>query len=863
MDNTHRQKPVLLVIDDSKTFLGMIKRPDLEVFFQIETILYQEGNKLETITQKIRAVQPDYLLLDVNLGLFAASQTILEEATSEGAIPPRCAIWIITQAHAGDEQRILSNYRQINIQTKNKLLTKPISAQTLRAELLDDSIYESRVPLDNDFPIPMRVLSDKGKVAFSNRGWQAAEHFPPSSDFPSWLEKGKIPNEKQYVGSFPGIPGEINAGYRVISFPLEQDGEQFLGQMVITIPVPDQVETLEDTLELIFTSMKAAGFHRGRYYQLTRLAKHTRQHEYDTLMELLQVSPQLKDPSKLPSQFPLTGELNSHFCTDLDINEFIGKGLEKELIYHIRAFEGAEQVEDERISELNELLEIKADTTPFWLEIPIYIRDYDLLGNSKEPGYRMAGLLIFDQHDPALQSDQFIDLEKITNDRIKGIEQLLLSLIYLLNQVLKNELDEKLREYEYSMRHLDKQLADEQDNHQRYKLILDALTEHCGADTAILAIYGHNSLLCTASKGKLPACIDGLRFPLQSRNYLLTVSFAQKREIVVQDDPAAPFQKEIYDHVTILQEMHLESEQREKFLEWLNSIHSAVAIPVMVGREEPIGSIALLYPDRWAISSRRMNSARAILHRIHWITKDMLRQEEQRSWEKIIGHDLRSSLHTIEQYKLIFAEQYPDIVADSKTWREMHFHLQDAIDQTVNLLKPWSDNMEQTYEDFSPGQIVKDYLTLSTGYQEETSVRCQIKPGWQEPAWTVSLHLNRDFFARIIRNLLQNSFKHGRRFVDRMEGEDTPVNVSIEAEVQDSRWQLVITNLGHMDLEDYETRFAERPRFRRMQDGAHIGLSAVKFWADKMGCDLSLENEGSNQVQAVLTYPVKKEENSG
>jgi hypothetical protein len=110
---------------------------------------------------------------------------------------------------------------------------------------------------------------------------------------------------------------------------------------------------------------------------------------------------------------------------------------------------------------------------------------------------------------------------------------------------------------------------------------------------------------------------------------------------------------------------------------------------------------------------------------------------------------------------------------------------------------------------------------------------------------------------------LQNSFKYGRRYVDRTKGESTPVIVRIQAEQKGSQWRLLITNPGHMEKDEYEMRFEDRPNLQKWQDGMHVGLSAVKFWADKMGCGLSLENTESNQVQAILTCGIGKGEKHG
>ncbi|HHL35507.1 MAG TPA: hypothetical protein ENJ30_14205 [Desulfobulbaceae bacterium] len=857
MNITTVKKPVLVVIDDSSSFLDLLATDELNESFELISILYQLNYPLAKIIEKLKLARPEYLLLDVNLGRPGNSQQLLREATVQEALPEECRIWIISQETGDHPEETLSGFRRINVNVQDPLLAKPISARILRAEMLDESTFMLHAPLDEAFPLPLRVLSDTGKVVAVNGAWKGNALAPPPQDFSDWLQENTIPEPREYVGSFPGQPEEIHAGYRVVSFPLEQEGKPFLGQVACTCHLPATTDNLEECLQIIFQTMQTAGYSRGRYYRLTPLAKHTRLDEYDTVMELFSINP---EPAGFkPVRFPLTGELKKRFGKPK--MEELGSRLGKELIYTVRKYSDEAGIEDEQINKLNNLLQINEKNTPDWLEIPIFIHDYDRLSeyDHAEIGYRTAGLLIFDKYDPDAHNEMIIDQE-IKEKSVKGLEHVLLSLIFLLNQTLKKELDKKLRQYEYRMRNLDRQLAREGDIDKRYQFVLQALKEHCKAKSALLVIREDNILRCVAGQDNLPKNYSKLRFPLGSSHYLLTTSFDKKKEIVIQDYPAVEFQARISRAVEEENELGLQPGERKDFLAWLSGIKSAVAIPVKVDGETPIGSIALQYDEKWDVSARRMNSAYAILHRVRWVMHDALRRAEQQSWEKIIGHDLRTNLLTIEQYGHVFSEKYPDIVDTCPTWRELRFYLQDAIDQVENLHKIWSTDMEQTYEDFRPGEIIRDYLELSKGFRKELDIQYRIVPGWQESAWQVALHLNREVFSRIVRNLLQNSFKYGRKYMDRTD-ESQPVNVHIQAHRQGEQWRLEITNPGYMNDEEYEVRFQDRPALHTRRDGMHVGLSAVKFWADKMYCGLSLDNISDDLVQAVFTCNIAEEKN--
>ncbi len=277
--------PRLVVIDDSQEFIDFLET-GLDGCFRFNCLRYRPGLTLNTMLAEIEREQPDHLLLDLNLGGSDISHELLEQATARGAIPPDCKVWIISQGGHDKEEGVLGGFQSINANTQNRLLHKPISPQQVCAELLDESVYEPAAPLNEAFPLPFRVLSRKGRVAYANPLWTKPDYPNPDESLP-WLESGGIPENRHYVGSFFSSG---KAGFALHSFRLEQDDEPFLGQIVEQQDLNPSPADLPKTLDHIFETMRQAGFTRGRYYYLCPLARHRESDAYVTVAELTRLS---------------------------------------------------------------------------------------------------------------------------------------------------------------------------------------------------------------------------------------------------------------------------------------------------------------------------------------------------------------------------------------------------------------------------------------------------------------------------------------------------------------------------------------------------------------------------------------------
>ena len=870
MHQEQKRKQTLLVIDDSQSFLDSLQSQVLAEEFRVVPVRYQIGSRLDNILEKIRDARPDHLVLDLNLGAPGNSQTLLRQAVEKEVLPLECQVWIISQdfLDQGQQEQVLVSFSEIHINVSERLLTKPIDPLLLRAELLDEVVYIPAPPLDESFPLPLRVLARSGKVVFHNPLWENVD-VPPPTDFSAWLDQGGVPEQRTYVGTFlGGGDRRVHVGYRVFSFALDEG--KFLGQVVATWPVSAQGDTLEEALDIVFSAMRAAGFPRGRYYRMTPLEPHPHQDTYETNMTLLRAEPPPVD-LELPYRFPLQGLLKERFSELMQGENIPWKSLGRELVFMIRKISEDQERPDAIISRLNKAFNIQEKTVQSWLEIPVYLREMKTMTGEKQQqdhSYRMAGLLVFDPYEsPAEEASPrpAKDQEWVSEGRVRTLQDYLLSLLFLLTATLKKEENRKLRQYDYRMRQLDQKLTSESETIQRYRLVLKALQQHSKAGSAFLAIKTRsNDLKIVAAQGKNQdvSFLENIRFPLDA-DILFCQAFQDKKPMVSQDYPAVEYQEKIR---LLIKSGHAicPPEQQDRFLEWLQTIRSVAAVPVMVDDATIIGTIALQYDQPWEVTRQRMNSVRAILHRVRLVLQQARQQERGRIRGKLIGHDLRTTLSILEQAINLFADEYPDIIRQAEDRvREIRVSLQDALDQVYSLDLEW-DASRYPAAPFFPLEPVQEYLDLSAARRQRQGIYCRITPGWQDPVWSVPIFVNREVFSRIARNLLHNSFKYGRKAVDRDQGEAQPVHIQIRAKRQQAAWRLSIINPGQMTPEEYQARFEERPDFQdQLRDGAHIALAAAKFWASQMGCMLSLENRADRQVEAVLECPLARDRQQG
>ncbi len=838
--------PRLVVIDDSQEFLKFLET-GLGSCFRIACLLYKPG-LLDQILANIRSAEADHLLLDLNLGCSGKSQQLLERATERRAISPDCKVWIISERGRENEDEILKGFQRINANTQNRLLHKPITPHQVCAELLDESVYAAEDPLGDSFPLPLRVLSRKGRVAYANQLWTIRD-YPKPCDSTPWLNNGEVPESQDYVGSFFGAD---KAGFMLHSFRLEQKGEPFLGQILEQYSLKWFPKDLFKTVESIFETMRQAEFTRGRYYDLHPLTQHQESDDYDSVAELSRLSYPEPSGLKLPYRFPVKGEPRRHIE---DYGEMNKKRLSERVHYRIRTAREDQETDDPYINKLLRLLKVKDWDS--WLEVPVWIRD-DFTPPGDKPTYRMAGGLIFDRAG----TDTLAGIDReVTEENVQPLEPLLRSLLCLLSLALKRVQDHELKEYERRMRWFDQELLEADDNMDRYKKVLAALRRESSARSGIMVVPGNDPdrLEVVVAEGDgLPPGLTKLRLPLEANYHPIVQAFNSNKQYAYQDFQSGQQVEKLIEGIQLSSSQYwqsLNSSEQEQFINWLREIKGLIAIPVMIGTKRAIGSITLQFDQKWSITRRKEIQINYVLQRARWVMRQDVHEKEQYYWQQALGHELKTELYTMEQcvYKM---EQDQPKLSDSAQWLQLKRFLLDSRDLAENWRDILPKGRVETISPFPPHAAIQYYVKLNEQRIGDDKLNLNWCPSWEGPVWMHLLSGNHVIFARVVRILLDNAFKFGRAAVP----DEDEVVITLTARTENGLWVFEIQNPGQMTPEEYALRFiaGEIPKEERKASGAHVGLSVAYSWVRHFSGTLAVENEEGNRVRTSLSWPISQ-----
>lgn len=607
--------PRLVVIDDNQDFLDQLRDQGLEQYFVTDLISIKnvsDGSPgLDRIVQRVGDFLPDHLLLDINLQRPGDSQLILQRLGERQALSDQCRIWLISQAfQPKTAEDMLHPFQGIDANVQNIVLPKPISIRRLWAELTDQALYEPH-PQWQNFPLPLRILSQTGKVLHTNQHWWRPEYPDPSEFF---QQERRIPC-KEFTGSYRG---EKKSGFSVHTFPLEQEGQRFLAQVVEIYPLEPVVTSLKRTLDKVFHTMELAGY-RGRFYRLRPLANHKDEKVYNQVLELASLSYQAD--LSLPYRMPLKGWLK----TRLNEYKFDPKG---SLAYRIRT-SNDEPKDDPSLHELKkrlDLIDLKSS-----LEMPVWVRRRDSTKESAvttdEPSHEIAAWLIFDRHHRSNPSSSGAVGDEVDEQSVQPLLPLLGSLVALVAAAIRRERLQELADYEARMRQLDQQLAEKEiTNEQRLNALLDALCDLSGAASGVLRVKDDNDRclkIAALRVGDRLRFLQGIRIPLEADYHPIVKAWHRREPFACQDFGSGRPKEELMEALQEARDPHLQAlshEDLQEYIRWVDEdIKALLAIPILLPPDTKIGAITLQFAQPFSITQRHKEQIDAVLQRARWL----------------------------------------------------------------------------------------------------------------------------------------------------------------------------------------------------------------------------------------------------
>ena len=826
------RKPRLALIDDNPDFIRSLQA-NIGKFFDAKLLVMTAKLDATSLISEIEQFKPEHLIIDVNLGQAAASKTLLRAL--QNILPPHCRIWLISQAGREHVDETIAAYQEIDGRVENRVLQKPVSAKRLYAELTDSSVFEPQGVMKN-LPLPVRVLTTSGKIAFVNSEWKDTDY--PSPDL--FISDQKfLTGTREFVGSFRGGEGEKKyAGFTVYSWLEDQYDQHFLIQVATSHPIPDISLSVDEIVEQVFRAMAMAGYSRGRFYRVRPLALCEKRspNDCDQRLELEKVFPEKPlDPVVLP----LRGELRKRYYA------YKKPKKSNELIYTLRDADKDVASKDPDIQYLNDLLDI--GDIPNWLEIPVWL-DSETAPKSdhcSQPTQEMVGWLLFDR--APLPGKASVD-PRIDEPSVHRVEPLLLNLVYLLQRALRQERLEELWDYEKYMRGLDADLTDSIHLEGRFQRVLEALVHMSESQSGVLVLEDEDhdhylKIQATFGEGP-PACLRDIVIPKDLKVHPIVEAWDTGTPRIIQDFSQSDEQKSLIALLQSDEASHIPSQCHEPFISWVNHIGCLLALPIALPDSDTpktIGAITLQYDSAYALTRCKWERIFAVLQRARWVVQQAVAQRERKIHDRSISHELQENLASaLKSIEAIAQREKPD-----ENLVCARLHLTDAQDLVKNLDKQHPETEKDAV--FQPGNLIRDYLNLLTqcgaGIQSPRLKGYSLTPThWQDQYWQVQLVGNDESFGRIVRVLLHNAAKFSS---------NKDARIMLTASISKNIWRLEIRNPGQL----------EAPENAR-KHGNRIGLKTAKMLARISNAELTIENSDRNEVTATLQWPLAKEEPS-
>ena len=937
----------VLVIDDNEAFLRNTKTA-LAVAFEVETLHIGQGSRAEDIADRVVAFRPEQILLDVNLTGGFSSRDLLR-ALVERRVLDRCEVRLISfgfssgqgrggasqggadstprgdgAGHAGDPgadalapaEAVIASFQALSIRVKGPLIRKPIDAYDLMAALVGVDPFD---PPDywSDFPLPLRVLGRRRApngawmcpVLYANPAWTrfGADPVQPSSSlFPDWRERGKVPEPLERIGN----PFDPNySSYVLRSFPIEQDGQELLGQVVEHRMDTAGGTGLDETITEVFEAMARVGFARGQCYLLQpliqtqplpeagsvpavedgRIRFHSRdadEHQtVDTVITLAHVTANHGQIvlDRLPLRRPLRGVLKQRAeaaLESLDTRKASGR---TNFGHVLRSVKHDSAVRDDDLIWWSQQLWAGHESSLKFrdrLEVPIPAWSEDPITGKETSKPRLAAVLMFSRIGPtettvtttagaagATLLDAGLRLDE--ND-VMPVLTVLTGLVERLRLAIFHEERGRFVAHQVCIHEIDQGLQAAVSPEQKKQQLMSAFQQVLNADHAVLIsrpdgaqILKHDGSASRAGL-TLPDCVNRVETRLDDPVYAVVNAWNQRHAFLTQSHSDSPAVKKVIHKYSASGSL-----DHAKWADWNEAHHGSVLVyPVAVdGRS--IGVMVCYYTKPWSLTADLHRLIESLTQRARWLLQSIITERERRDWQLAIAHEMRRDLMIAQGGLAELSEWFGELPDDVSGEIGAALHRSRlGVEAGLNLAYNWTDHLlgirvSESQTPFETITVIEEYLDSITDTLAERLIEvCWLTPK-ESPIWRTRLS-HRDWFVRVIRVLIDNAVNFGRAHVDDTEDDEAPVVVSFGAALvmpdggQANRLRITIINPGTMSEDECHTCFEiHRPTAVRRTDGAHFGLHIARKLARTIGGDIVLGcDQPASTVIAQLDWPL-------
>lgn len=817
-------KLLILLLDDDEfirnTAVRSLKRAGMEVMAP------------ELRPQPVLAAlqkKPTAILVDNNMGNMTALEFfnwLRREVNADWGIAP---IWMVT----GQDDPPLAAMRKAYPNVRPQILRKPVDASDLLAIMAREEVQFRLPPELEHLPFPLRVLDPQGRVVHRSPSWFSQADNRPSPTFYLPFSANQIPKPHEFFSPRPlgeGEKGGQNEGglfYRLHSFPIMLG--KYLAQMAEPLQSADTTPTWHGMVDQLFEVMQESGFHRGRFYRLIPV------HGSSGLLRLEMATGGLKGGHTLPIEYPLSEALNQRFT------EFGEKQTpkNKKLIYQIRA-KSDDMDDDPAIRFWDGVVE--GTKLKSWLEVPLLTRRGD--GRCFT-----SGLFIFDRLGSKGLADG--DPREVQEKHVHPVKATLVHLVRQIGQLLGQEEERQEHKRLQTLTTLDQRLFREVRREAIEKALLQAAVEITGAAGGLLITRegAAETLVVRSAMGAVQEdCLLGAHFLLSETFHPVVQCWQSGAPVFLPDYRKSKQRTGILDY---LQAHRLSKCEPERLRNWLSEgIGALAAMPILSG-EEKVGAISLQHGEAYHFRHYHIQALEGLLQRARWFLHAARQEDARTHWERAMVHEVRTEvapiLHGLDEWHHGYA-------TPEEIQAKIHRHALRLSDLTQNFLETHPASAKVKQGCFAnPGEAVMEFVELMEEIRRTCRLTLEIAPPFGDARWQTSLRGDVQYFARVVRNLLDNAHKFCPN--------DGHLLIALEVDGDAHLWRLIIRNSGAMSPDANQHKFhSGYMEHQKNRTGAHMGLAASQGCVQAIGGDLTLENvedeDGEQVVEARLSWPM-------
>lgn len=738
-------------------------------------------------------------------------------------------IWIISGYDISYQE--MTSLRSKWPMIQDAWLAKPFDDEELSAFI--DSVKKlnpTKIQL-NGTPLPIRLIDSKtGKVTFLN-AWPMAQNRP---DLPEGINHNEIKMSEYWHHA----PGKEVLLYGINSFLSVEDQDQICQ---IATKINLRKRSLYTHVELIFATMKDAGFLRGRFYQIIRTPDtfESKDDNICGLMEMSYRSGESYPEVKLPVHHPIKKFWSSRIIkAEKKINVLNKKeDLTYTLLHHSGVL-NTDEMEDfffwRNISFTQKQLDIipknKIKENRF-LEIPIF--------RKKESIFTLIGFFCFDCYNGKHPQGP----PPIMDDQIALVMKSLWSMINSIRTQIVDKSRVKKRKMQIDLDKADKRIKNETDLKETMSTFLDAAIEISDSDSGIIYYRSgfENHLKLIAKNIEFISPEDN--FCILDKSSLWPIKVWKRNEMIISQNlhkRISIFEKIKSD---IDQNLFSKKKKNVKWLEkWFQELGSVAIFPVRSG-DRTLGSISLHKNKRYHYSENKIEAINSLIENCRWYLKYLTSHIRRSRREQILFHEIRSKLSRLN---LSFQDKY---------FNNLPFEIDEIIPEMLNVqnllnLSNISLSLKNPIERdkievFQVKPIIDYYIAL---YQNRSEVKRLVMPNIKKIDASLYLEGDRDDFEFIIGILIDNAVK----FADK----GGKIKISCNPDSKGAYCDIRVSNTGKISDEAQKYAFSEYSKVSDFKkDGSHIALSYSKKIVEYYGGSITIGKE-KNTVITKFTWPI-------